>query len=130
MINRKRKIRLFKWEISSGGFTLIEVLVSIAILAIISVALLLLFNHSFLGIIKSGNKAENIYKVQQQLENKVENVENVADTPDEEITLKFDNGPEIIVHGKYIEESVVSDEPLEDANLTYFKPISSEKVVK
>lgn len=124
MMDRRRKIHLFKWEISSGGFTLIEVLVSIAILAIISVALLLLFNHSFWGIIKSGNKAENIYEVQQQLENEVENV---AYTPDEEITLKFDNGPEIIVHGKYIEESVVSEEPLENANLTYFKPISSEK---
>jgi prepilin-type N-terminal cleavage/methylation domain-containing protein len=44
------------------GFTLVEVLISIVILAIISVALLLLFNQSFEGIINSGRKSKTIYE--------------------------------------------------------------------
>jgi prepilin-type N-terminal cleavage/methylation domain-containing protein len=53
------------------GFTLIEVLISLAILAIISVALLLLFNGSFDRVIKTGTKAKDIYKGQKTLEEKI-----------------------------------------------------------
>jgi prepilin-type N-terminal cleavage/methylation domain-containing protein len=53
------------------GFTLIEVLISLAILAIISVALLLLFNGSFDRVIKTGTKAKDIYKRQKTLEEKI-----------------------------------------------------------
>lgn len=126
MMDRKRKIHTFKRGKSSGGFTLVEVLVSIAILAIISVALLLLFNQSFVGIIESGNKAESIYEGQGDLENKI--TEDADFDTDEKLTLEFkdvDNNNDsviITVQGKTIEDTV------ENADLTFFKTKDSEKV--
>lgn len=125
-MDRKRKTHLFKLEESSRGFTLVEVLISIAILAVISVALLLLFNQSFVGIIKSGNKAESIYEGQEDLENIITGDVNF-DT-NEELTLEFkdvnnsNDSVTITVQGKTIEDTV------ENADLTFFKTKDSEKV--
>lgn len=64
------------------GFTLVEVLISLAILTIISVALLLLFNQSFDGIIKSGKKAKAIYGNQETLETIIYERKAPDDDPD------------------------------------------------
>lgn len=126
MMGKKLKIHYFKWGKSSGGFTLVEVLISLAILAIISIALLLLFNQSFDGIIKSGDKSESIYEGQGDLENKI--TEDADFDADEKLTLEFkdvDNSNDsviITVQGKTIEDTV------ENADLTFFKTKDSEKV--
>ncbi len=82
VIDRKRKIYSFKRGKSSEGFTLVEVLVSLAILTIVSIALLLLFNQSFDGIIKSGKKAKMIYGNQETLETMISERKAPDDDPD------------------------------------------------
>ena len=52
-------------------------LVSLAILTIVSIALLLLFNQSFDGIIKSGKKAKMIYGNQETLETMISSEEKI-----------------------------------------------------
>ncbi|CEO87665.1 MAG TPA: prepilin-type N-terminal cleavage/methylation domain-containing protein [Syntrophaceticus sp.] len=90
------------------GFTLVEVLISIVILAIISVALLLLFNQSFEGIINSGRKSKTIYEEgQKEIERKIsKDVTSGTDSlklifkdadgvdPDKEIAIKGEIIPE------------------------------------
>ena len=69
-VMRKHRIWPFKRG-NSEGFTLVEVLISLAILSIVTVALLLLFNQSFDGIINSGKKAKGIYENQESLEDSI-----------------------------------------------------------
>jgi hypothetical protein len=115
MMERKRRTYPFKWRKSTEGFTPVEVLVSIAILTIISVALLLLFNQSFFTIIKSGNKAVNIYEGQTKLESEL--AEDVtADPEDPPLSINFGD-KEIEIEGKIITEN----------GLTVFKPSSNDE---
>ncbi|HHW28251.1 MAG TPA: prepilin-type N-terminal cleavage/methylation domain-containing protein [Syntrophomonadaceae bacterium] len=100
-MGRKRRTCPFKWIKSTEGFTLVEVLVSIAILTIIVVALLLLFNQSLITVIKSGNKAVNIYEGQTKLESEL--AEGVT-AEDYTLIMNFD-GEEIKIKGKIITEN-------------------------
>lgn len=55
------------------GFSLIEVLIAIFVLAIILVATVSIFATSYMGIIYSGHESKEIYNIQQQLEEKINN---------------------------------------------------------
>jgi len=119
VIDRKRKIYSFKRGKSSEGFTLVEVLVSLAILTIVSIALLLLFNQSFDGIIKSGKKAKMIYGNQETLETMIssegENHEDDADIKGKTLKIYYSGIDEPIEVEGYL---VTKD------NLTVFLPNS------
>ena len=54
---------------NSRGFTLIEIIIGIAILAVISVAFLTLFSFSITRIISAGRKNESQYVAQEEIEN-------------------------------------------------------------
>ena len=60
------------------GFTLIEIIVSVAILAIILIAFLPLFGFSFINTFRSGNQSVANYKNQRLLEETYSGVENVS----------------------------------------------------
>ena len=50
------------------GFTLIEIIVAVAILGLITVAFLPLLSNSISGIFSSGQRAEMLYQAQSKLE--------------------------------------------------------------
>lgn len=56
---------------STRGFTLIEIIISIAILGIIVVALLPVFTAGFKGIASAGNKSKTSYQSQDLTEVKI-----------------------------------------------------------
>lgn len=58
------------------GFTLIEVIVSIAILGIISIAFLSIFSNGLIGIYRAGHKSVSQYEAQEKLENNISNPTN------------------------------------------------------
>ena len=105
----ERLIHPLKWGKSSEGFTLVEVLISLAILSIVTVALLLLFNQSFDGIINSGKKTKEIYDNQEALEDSIAGSDIPADT--NSLTMTFGE-KEITLHGEF--ET--------NGNLTLFRP--------
>lgn len=107
MMRQKHRIWPFKRG-NSDGFTLIEVLISLAILSIVTVALLLLFNQSFDGIIKSGRKARDIYIDQKGMEEKITGD---VTTSDDSFEMIFDD-TKITATGKIETEG----------DLTFFKP--------
>lgn len=55
-------------ETNNEGFTLVEVLIALAILLVISFALLALFANSYRNIEISGQKNKELYIIQQKLE--------------------------------------------------------------
>ena len=62
------------------GFTLIEVIISIAILAIASTALVTMFTNGFNGICGAGKKSVSHYTSQEQIESNIEDSSNLPGT--------------------------------------------------
>lgn len=60
------------------GFTLIEVILSIALLGIISVAFLTMFSSGIFGIINSGKNSVSHYTAQSQIESNINDSENLS----------------------------------------------------
>lgn len=98
-------IKCKKYIKNKKGFTLIEVILSIAILGIISVAFLSIFTNGLIGIANSGKKSISHYSAQNQIES---NINDSADLPSnvitstENITLKFP-GSTNIVSGRQVD---------------------------
>jgi len=88
------------------GFTLIEVILSIAILGIISIAFLTMFTSGIVGISNSGKKSVSHYTAQSQIEININDSENLPDDTSP-INLNFSgiiypvSGHKIIVNYKY-----------------------------
>lgn len=71
---------------NTKGFTLVEILVSIALLGIMAISMLPLFTNGYRWIINAGNKSKIIYVAQEQVENKI--VQGASNTL-KEITITF-----------------------------------------
>ncbi|WAG72320.1 prepilin-type N-terminal cleavage/methylation domain-containing protein [Clostridium estertheticum] len=84
------------------GFTLIEVVVGIALLGIIIISFMPVFSNSFKGITNSGKKSNALYSSQEGIEKKLHGGTDInsTDTP-KRITIKF-SGAEFDVNGKAI----------------------------
>jgi len=70
-------IRYKNYLKNKRGFTLIEVILSIAILAIISIAFLSMFTSGVVGISNSGKKSVSHYTAQNQIESNISDSENL-----------------------------------------------------
>ena len=72
-------VRMFKWKIdkfknsfrNQNGFTIIEVLVAMAILVLFITAFSALFVQSYVGIINAGNKNNASYDAQAEAEQRI-----------------------------------------------------------
>lgn len=94
-------------KVKSRGFTLIEVIVSIAILAVIVTAFSGMFLSSIKTIAKSGNRSNGDYEAQRVMEEKISNPlsgsEGNIDTTVESTNISIIiNSREITVPGKVI----------------------------
>lgn len=69
-----------------GGMTLIEIIVSIAIIAIIAVAFLSMFTYGFKGIIRAGNKSSATFSGASAIDNVI-----VGNTPDPSLNVTASN---------------------------------------
>ena len=67
----EKMIKYNKYLKNKKGFTLIEVILSIAILGIISIAFLSMFTSGIVGISNSGKKSESHYTAQSDIEIKI-----------------------------------------------------------
>lgn len=55
------------------GLTLIEIIISIAIISLLAVAILGMFNFSIVNIIKSGKRTERVVKVKELIDMEINN---------------------------------------------------------
>lgn len=80
------------------GFTLIEVILSIAILAIISLSFLTMFTNGTIGIAGAGKKSVSHYNAQNKIESNISDSSILSDsavtnTPSVRINLNFSGKP-------------------------------------
>ena len=88
------------------GFTLIEVILSIAILGIISIAFMTMFTSGIVGISNSGKKSISHYVAQNQIESNISDSgilpSNVVTTT-KSITLTFPGKADIVISGRQVD---------------------------
>lgn len=106
------------------GFTLIELIISIALLAIVAVTFSNMFLTGIKGIFNAGNKSKANYISQQALENKISgktvSIDNVSITSsNENMEIDFD-GTIINVNGSV--ETVNYDNGKQKTELVTFVP--------
>lgn len=98
------------------GFTLIEIIVALAIIALIATAFFPLITQSFASIYRSGNDDKSLYQLQQKTENgSVGTVVNAAG-----LTIGFQNGSSITVPGSTY--SVHQNATGRQLTIIYFQP--------
>ena len=99
---------------NSKGLTLIELIVSIAILGIVIVAFLTMFTSAFNGIVQSGHRADAAYSSQQEMTSKLID----KDSIDESLSITYDfiGGPDIT-----IEVSIMEAETTINGNVSIMK---------
>lgn len=56
------------------GLTLIEVIISVAILGILALAFLNIFSNNATNIFSAGDKTENIYEAQKKIDNTIRDI--------------------------------------------------------
>lgn len=94
------------------GFSLVELIIAIAILGLIAAAVIPLLSISYRGIIQSGSRSVDIYQDQATLESQIEDP-NFSGTNLGDLTLVFTrNGyddEEITVYSvnKYVQEPLI-----------------------
>ena len=94
-----------KWTNSSKGFTLIEVVISMALIGIVIVSFLNIFTTGFMGIVRSGHRADAAYQSQQEMTNKLIQENSFIDATS--ISYNFSGGPTITVDVSIMEAETV-----------------------
>lgn len=86
------------------GLTLIEVVISIAIISIMAVTILGIFNISITNIFKSGHRTEDVLKVKEIIDDEINNNENKTDGTDK-ITITIDGIESHEIKGTFINKN-------------------------
>ncbi|MBZ9688550.1 type II secretion system GspH family protein [Clostridium estertheticum] len=99
-------IKYKKYLKNKKGFTLIEVILSIALLGIISIAFLTMFTSGIVGITNSGKKSVSHYTAQNQIESNINDLANLPSnvvTSTKSITLTFPGNTGIVISGRQVD---------------------------
>lgn len=92
----------------ANGYTLVEVIIALAMIGILSVAFLSIFTSGYRSVIKTGQRAVAAYGSQQLLSQKVVDAEglSVDEYTEDTITFTFKGGPSIDIDVHLIETEV------------------------
>lgn len=88
------------------GFTMIEIIISLALFSVFAVAFSGVFTTAILGVVKSGNQADAAYMTQQTLN---ENIAAKTYTGTQTLTYNFAGGPSVSIPVDLVEAEVVVD---------------------
>jgi prepilin-type N-terminal cleavage/methylation domain-containing protein len=101
---------------SKKGFSLIEAVVSIAIIGIISISFLSMYTSGFTTISKNGSRSSALFTGQSNIEEKLNGTPGTTSTS---LTISIPNSSPISVSGNIITESVTVKG--QSVNITAFK---------
>ncbi len=96
----------------SHGFSLVELLIAVAVFAVALTVLIGLFTQSFQGVFSAGRKTEAQYMGQEAMENVLAGIENeypdaiIVVEPEEDISLEIAFTPPITLYGTMVTVTV------------------------
>lgn len=102
------------------GFTIVEVLVALAILMIIIFSFTLLFTSSFSGIARAGKVSEELFRAQKDMDNKIVEADVSEDVSEIEIIFPGENLDPVTVDGRIKQVPYQHEE--RSGTLFYFLP--------
>lgn len=98
------------------GLTLIEVIITIAIISIMAVVILSIFNTSIISIFKSGNRTDKVFEVKKEIDQKI--IDNESNTTGiDEVTVIIPG-----IGDKTIKGTMIKNTEHNDLNITTFVP--------
>lgn len=100
------------------GFTLVEVLVCMAILSIIIISFTAAFSTSFTGILKNGENLESLYEKQKNIEYSIRNYDSI-DAPNNSDPIQFGSIP-VPMNGIIFNETVSYDNDAHQITISTF----------
>lgn len=108
------------------GFTLVEVLVAMAILMIIIFTFTVLYTSSFAGIARAGKVSEELFNAQKDMDNIIaEGLETLPEETPPEMEIEFVDGVGNVVHTVKVkgeEKEVFYEHEERSGTLKYFLP--------
>lgn len=111
---------------SDKGFTLIEVILTIAIIGIVSISAFTIFSTGLNNIVKSGNRTDSVLQTKDKIDNKIYGREPSEGTSYEiTVDIRDKNNKLIykrVVPGEKIIEST-KDEYMNDIEIETFVPV-------
>ena len=102
------------------GFTIVEVLVALAILMIIIFSFTLLFTSSFSGIARAGKVSEELFRAQKDMDNKIVEADVSEDVYEIEIIFPGESLDPVTVDGRIKQVPYQHEE--RSGTLFYFLP--------
>ena len=103
--------RLFQKE---SGFSLVEVMIALVIIALIATAIVPLFISGFSGIVASGRKSVSMYETQVELERAIS--QGIQEPDESPLAIIFADSSSVEVRGKQL------DVEIEKVSITVFIP--------
>lgn len=95
------------------GFTLIEVIVSIAILGILAATFIPILSNQYISIIKTGKKSEATYLAVEEVEKRIEREEYTeVEEAKSKLNIEFEDMSDITIDVNYIEVKTPESEKL------------------
>lgn len=130
MRHYREAIEAMKKLVNEKGFSLVEVIVAMAILMIIITAFTALFTGSFSGIFTAGRKSEALYRAQSDMDAVINSAgtadydEDIISVTEKAVTIPF-TGADSINYGESDGLLVVVEYPYEDrtGEIIYYLPV-------
>lgn len=98
------------------GLTLIEVIITIAIISIMALVVLGVFNTGIRSIFKSGDRTDKVFEVKKEIDQKIIDNENNTSGSDE-VTVNIPG-----IGDKIIKGTIITNTEYDDLNITTFVP--------
>lgn len=100
------------------GLTLIEVIVTIAIIGIISIPIFTIFNSGLNNIVKAGHRTDSVVDIQKEIDNLIYNPSLFVDDDNDSID---DNNPNIkVISNSTIKIPEISDKDIEGRTIIVY----------
>ena len=103
------------------GFTIVEVLVALALLSITAVAFVTLMTFSVSSVFVAGEKSEEIFAAQGQVER---DISTKKPSGTDAVTIKFPAGSDLTIKGEQLE--IVYEYDGKSGSIKYFLPEKEE----
>lgn len=108
------------------GFTLIELIISIAILAILVVAVFSMFDTGIINIVRAGDRTDTVLEKRAIIDEEISNYDGTDNIPDDDINVVIYNTDGVgefrntVIEGKQLTIETDPDSP--DITITTFVP--------